>query len=56
MSKSRPRNRSNSKSPRASQKKEKPVRITRVQDESIKLTNTYNGLEEMEEDPPQKTQ
>ena len=50
VSKSGAQNRSKSKSPRA-----KPVRLTRVQNESVKVTNMYNGLEEMEEDLPPNT-
>ena len=50
VSKSGAQNRSKSKSPRA-----KPVRLTRVQSESVKVTNMYNGLEEMEEDLPPNT-
>ena len=50
VSKSGTQNRSKSKSPRA-----KPVRLTRIQSESVKVTNQYNGLEEMEEDLPPNT-
>ena len=53
MSKTQPNNRKNSVSPKLDPKEKTVVKLTRVQDEHIKLTNKYGNLEQqMEEDPP----
>ena len=53
MSKTRPNNRKNSVSPKLGPKEKTVVKLTRVQDEHIKLSNKYGNLEQqMEEDPP----